>query len=275
MTSIDISSLRTSLRLAAREELLGRFVASGIGYKADGSLVTAADFAMNSRIRTELGHLYPDTAFLSEEMSPEEQLRALESVDQDLWVLDPLDGTSNYVNGLPYFCVSLALIRNGQVLYGLVYDPNRDECFDARLGEGAWLNGQPLGRGPQVLSLGQSIALVDFKRLPPALASRLAATPPYASQRSLGSVALDFCWLAAGRVHLYLHGRHNLWDYAAGRLILQQAGGYCLDLEGRVDPPLSLDPRSSVAALEAGLFRQWCAWLGITPPSAVRRDSNE
>ena len=133
-------------------------------------------------------------------------------------------------------------------------------CRDA---EGAWLNGRRLGDAGAQVPIAKSIALIDFKRLPPELAGRLATEPPYASQRSFGSVALDFCWLAAGRIHLYLHGRHNLWDYAAGLTILQQAGGRVVTLQGEKNPPIDLLPRSSAAALDPLLFEQWCDWLGL------------
>lgn len=105
--------------------------------------------------------------------------------------------------------------------------------------------------------------MVDYKRLPATLAETLASKPPYSSQRSFGSVALDFCWLAAGRAHVYLHGRHNLWDYAAGLTILHEAGGHAITLEGEREPPLSLQPRSTAAALDEGLFREWCSTLDI------------
>ena len=87
-------------------------------------------------------------------------------------------------------------------------------------GQGAWLNGEPLAQRPPV-PLAEGVALIDLKRLPRGLASRLASDPPYQSQRSFGAVALDWCWLAAGRCQVYLHGQQKLWDYAAGCLILR------------------------------------------------------
>ena len=146
----------------------------------------------------------------------------------------------------------------------MVYDPCRREFFQALPGQGAWLNGQPLGRRRPFTALAKGIGLVDYKRLPRALALRLAESPPYGSQRSFGSVALDFCWVAAGRVHVYLHGRHDLWDYAAGLSILHEAGGHSVTLEGQRNPPLGLQPRSTAAALDEDLFREWCAWLEIS-----------
>jgi len=125
------------------------------------------------------------------------------------------------------------------------------------------LNKQPLAVAPTGLELKQTTALIDFKRLDGALATRLATQIPYASQRSFGSVALDWCWLAAGRCHLYLHGRSHLWDYAAGQLILGEAGGYSCTLDGEPVFTRSLTPRSSVAAVDAPLFRAWTDWLKV------------
>ncbi|MCU0937038.1 MAG: inositol monophosphatase, partial [Gammaproteobacteria bacterium] len=98
---------------------------------------------------------------------------------------------------------------------------------------------------------------------PADLAMRLATAPPYGSQRSLGAVALDWCWLAAGRFHLYLHGRQRLWDYAAGELVLLEAGGHGATLQGRGRPRPSLEPRTAVAAFDRPLFEAWTAWLGV------------
>jgi len=257
--------LERSLRTAAEAELLSRFNRVSAEVKADGSLLTAADHAMQARLEQELSTLFPDYAVLGEEMDAGRQRELMAAEDRGVWVLDPLDGTSNFASGIPYFCVSLALIVRGSVQLALVYDPVRQELFEAQAGVGARLNGAPLGRHLPLTPLQHGIGLVDYKRLPAELARRLATAPPYSSQRSFGSVALDFCWLAAGRVHVYLHGRHKLWDYAAGLTILHEAGGDSVTLEGVSRPPVDLTPRSSAAALDAGLFREWCTWLGVEP----------
>ena len=180
-----------------------------------------------------------------------------------MWCLDPLDGTSNFAAGIPYFCVSLALLSQGEVRLGMVYDPLRDECFAASRDEGAVLNGEPLTVVESGLPLERATALIDFKRLSPELATRLVCDIPYASQRSFGSVALDWCWLAAGRSHVYLHGRSNVWDYAAGQFIFQSAGGLSCTLDGEAVFSQALTPRSSVAAVDRPLFESWTSYLGI------------
>ncbi|MEN8259392.1 MAG: inositol monophosphatase family protein, partial [Pseudomonadota bacterium] len=114
------------------------------------------------------------------------------------------------------------------------------------------------------LPLSQAMGLIDFKRLPADLAVRLVTGAPYASQRSFGSVALDWCWLAAQRVHVYLHGKQQIWDYAAGNLIFHEAGGYSTTLDGGRVFANELRSRSAVAAPNKSLFEEWTAWLGVT-----------
>lgn len=257
----DLNKLKNILIWAAKEELLPRFTHVERQHKIDGSILTEADLATQQRIAEQLQQHWPDTVFLGEEMTAEQQTELLKS-EQPIWCLDPLDGTSNFASGIPYFCVSLALIQKGKVTLGIVYDPLRDECFAAK-GKQASLNGQPLSIIKSGLSLKQTTAIIDFKRLPPEQASRIVQQVPYASQRSFGSVALDWCWLAMGRGHVYLHGRSNIWDYAAGQYIFNQAGGLSCTLQGEAIFIDELIPRSSVGALDENLFKEWTNFLEI------------
>lgn len=256
----DLSVLKQIITATARDELLPRFADVQRNTKADGSFVTDADLAVQARISSELKLHYPDTEFLGEEMTTDEQSERLNNSDS-LWCLDPLDGTSNFAVGTPYYAISLALIERGVPTLGIVYDPNRDECFVAERGQGAFLNDAPLAVRTVDLPLSRCTALIDFKRLPARLAMELVAEQPYASQRSYGSVALDWCWMAASRVHVYLHGASNLWDYAAGQLIFSEAGGVSSTLEGEEIYINALSKRSSVGALDQATFDQWYAWL--------------
>ena len=260
--AFPLAALQEILVTAARQELLPRFARVERRTKRDGSFVTAADLAMQERIARELLQHWPDTVFLGEEMQAAEQASLL-AAGQPVWCLDPLDGTSNFAAGIPYFCVSLALLQHGRVTLGMVYDPLRDECFSASESQGARLNGAPLAVIDSGLALQQATALVDFKRLEAELAVRLVTDSPYASQRSFGSVALDWCWLAAGRCHVYLHGRSNIWDYAAGNFIFDTAGGFSTTLQGEAVFTPALTPRSSVAAVDRPLFQAWSTWLGV------------
>ena len=205
----------------------------------------------------ELAEVWPEHDFLAEEMTREQQQTILGHSDKSFWCLDPLDGTSNYSMGIPHFAPSLAFIEQGQVKLGVVYDPIREECFSAIRGQGAWLNGEVLFLREKEYPTQMTMAIVDFKRLPTGLAASLAANPPYKSQRSFGSVALDWCWMAAGRAHVYLHGQQNIWDYAAGQLVFAEAGGYSSTLQGEPVFSPKLEPRSAVAALNKPLFEDW------------------
>jgi myo-inositol-1(or 4)-monophosphatase len=262
ISNTEFNGLRTEIQTAAREELLPRFARVERGIKADGSFITEADLAVQVRIEDYLRLHWPEVAFLGEEMEAEAQ-KALMTSGQPFWCLDPLDGTSNFAAGIPYYAVSLALISEGRSQLGIVYDPSRDECFSAQAGQGAIINDEALNTVATGLDLNQTTALIDFKRLPPELAARLVTERPYASQRSFGGVALDWCWLAAGRCHIYLHGRQNLWDYAAGLLVFSEAGGLSTNLDGTPLFVNDLVPRAAVGAGDPTLFKNWKAWLNI------------
>lgn len=259
---INIEQLKEIVITASQTELLPRFNSVTRNYKADGSIVTEADLIMQDCLTKALQQAYPDIELLGEEMSAEQQ-QALLSSGKPLWCLDPIDGTSNFAAGVPYFSVSLALIENGTVTFGLVYDPVRDECFTAQIGHGATLNKQALTSVPSNLPLKRTIALIDFKRLTPELATQLVTEIPYGSQRSLGSIALELCWIAAGRGHIYIHGNQQLWDYAAAQLILSEAGGYACTFDGEALFNNQLASRSTVAALEMQIFKDWCDYLRL------------
>jgi myo-inositol-1(or 4)-monophosphatase len=256
-----IEKLAAILQSAARLELLPRFARVERELKGDGSIVTEADTAMQQRVAEALRENWPKIPLLGEEMSVAEQQALLDNSAGGLWLLDPLDGTSNFAAGIPYFCVSLALIRDAEVVLGIIYDPLRDECYAAEKGKGASLNGLPLHTPSVLPPLERSMGLVDFKRLNDSLAARLASRPPYSSQRSFGSGALDWCMIATGRCHVYLHGGQKLWDYAAGQLILAESGGLAVTLDDEPVVSRVLEPRSVVAAANLELFHAWHEWL--------------
>jgi myo-inositol-1(or 4)-monophosphatase len=258
----DLKQLRQLVRAAAQEVVLPQFAVVQRHVKHDGSMVTEVDLAMQGRMQRDLAHAWPQFAFLGEEMAQTEMDALLQAPGgRGLWVLDPVDGTSNFAAGVPYFAVSLALLVDGRVEIGVVYDPVRDECFAAQRGRGSWLNGISLGCAPTGLPLRRCIAAVDFKRLVPALGAKLGAQPPYGSQRNFGASALDWCWLADGRFHLYLHGGQKLWDYAAGQLVLAESGGLAQTLAGEEVFRFGLESRSVVAAREPVHFGPWRDWV--------------
>ncbi len=246
---------------AGVEELLPRFHQVGHRVKNDGSILTEADIAVQGRLCDELAQRWPEIEFLSEEMPPEQQQALLRDTERPMWCLDPLDGTSNFAAGLPCFAVSLALLVGGEPVLGVIYDPMHNECFRADKNRGAWLNEQRLTAHATRASLDLTVALVDLKRLAAPLARKLAEHPPYASQRNFGSSALEWAWMAAGRGHVYLHGGQKLWDFAAGSLILDEAGGHSSTLKCEPVFKRTLSSRSVVAASSDTLFQCWRQWL--------------
>lgn len=265
----DLKELRTLVTAAARAELLPRFADVVRHIKHDGSVVTEADVAMQQRLKSDLARHWPEYDFLGEEMPGHEHAQLTETADKGLWCVDPLDGTSNFATGIPYFAVSLALIVGARQELALVYDPVRDECFSARRGGGAWINESKLGvrEPPPPDSLRKCIATVDFKRLRAPLAARLGSEPPYGSQRNFGASSLEWCWLADGRFHVYLHGGQKLWDYAGGSLILAESGGASATLAGETVFQYGLFTRSVVAGATPALFHAWQNWLRSNDPS--------
>lgn len=255
-----LEQLTLIIKTVAQEVILPRYLKVSRGRKQDGSLFTEADLAMQDALTTALNS-FCDCPLLGEEMSSATQRELWASSREGLWCVDPIDGTTNFVNGIPYFAVSVALIREGRPLFGVVYDPVADEAFSAARGQGAYLNGRPLPLSDTVESLQDAVASVDLKRLPAPLARTLATTPPYASQRNFGACTLEWCYVAAGRFNAYLHGGQKLWDFAAGSLILEEAGGQCCTLDGLPfwdAPPWQ---RSVIAALNPALFEEWRTWL--------------
>lgn len=263
-----LSQIEQLVRQVADEEIVPRFASGRFGkhIKLDGSVLTEVDKNVQDRIESGLKSLWPDIAFLGEEMSAEQQQQTMSN--SAVWCLDPLDGTSNFASGIPFFAVSLALIENQESMLGLIYDPIRKECFTAVKGEGCWLNGVELTdvkKEESAPDLKQMIAVVDLKRLLSSkyrkLLSAICDRHPYRSQRNFGSCAVEWCWLAAGRFQIYIHGGQKLWDYAAGILILREAGGNVSTIEGEVIHPQNLEPQSVVAGCDEPSCQTWYKWI--------------
>lgn len=250
-----------AVRRAAHEEVVPRYLNVARAHKADGSIFTEADLAAQESLVNALTAI-ADYPVLGEEMTLEEQESLWRGHGEGIWVVDPIDGTSNFVSGLPYFAVSVALMRGGKTQLAVVYSPVDEEMFYAEAGMGAFLNGERLPIKTHVpASLKQAMAGIDFKRLPPAMALRLVSQQPYSSQRNYGASTLDWCYTAAGRFDVYLHGGQKLWDYAAGSLILQEAGGHLCTLDEDDFWAAPLWKRSVIAGLNGGLFTEWRNWL--------------
>ena len=198
---------------------------------------------------------------LGEEMTPAEQGELWNEGARGLWCIDPIDGTTNFANGIPLFAVSIAYLIDHEPVIGVVYNPITDESFYAARGAGAFLNGTELPLRAGATSLRDAVAGVDFKRISHHLGDELAVRPPYYSQRNFGSSALEWCFVAAGRLDVYLHGGQMLWDYAAGRLILAEAGGQAEALDGGQLMSGPAIKRGVIAATSPALFTEWSAWI--------------
>lgn len=267
--SATLKAVVTAVKLVASEEIMPRYMKVAHQRKSDGSLCTDADTAAQAALTRKLQSIL-NVPVIGEEMGEAEQMASWVEGAQGVWCIDPIDGTSNFVRGLGYFAVSVALVREGRSTLGVVYDPVADEAFAAELGRGVFLNGEKLVSRNIATTLSGALANVDMKRLDSKLVAQLAAAPPYSSQRNFGASTLDWCYTAAGRYDAYLHGGQKLWDYAAGSLVLHEAGGQacCLDCDdfnrGKVWQ------RSVIAALDPVVFGEWKNWIRVH--SAVKGD---
>ncbi len=249
-----------AVKLVAAEEIMPRYLKVAHQHKIDGSLCTEADIATQTALIKKL-QVICNVPVLGEEMAESEQQAIWQSSQDGLWCVDPIDGTSNFVHGLPYFAVSVALLRGGKSVLGVVYNPVLEEMFAAELGKGVYLNGEKLCTRLSGETMAQALANVDMKRLDVALAASLAAHPPYASQRNFGASTLDWCYTAMGRYDLYLHGGQKLWDYAAGMLIFSEMGGYVSCIDSDDFAAGDVWQRSVIAAGNETLFNEWKAWI--------------
>ncbi|MGI9439892.1 MAG: inositol monophosphatase family protein [Parvibaculales bacterium] len=198
-----------------------------VSKKGPNDFVTNADLKAEKIIHEELEYARPHYGFLMEESG------AIEGRDKShRWLVDPLDGTTNFMHGIPHFCVSIALERDGVLVAGVIYNPISDELFHAERGQGAYY-----GQGQGRLRVAARTKLADAL-----IASRVssdALNKPIINQvghfRNFGSAALDLAYVAAGRVDAYVEIGLGAWDMAAGGLIVREAGGLVSDISGNAD----------------------------------------
>jgi myo-inositol-1(or 4)-monophosphatase len=255
-----IDALIAAVRAVARAELMPRFRRTRARRKDDGSPVTEADTASQAALAVALATIR-DVPMLGEEMTEDEQAAAWRDGARGVWIVDPIDGTTNFVQGLPAFAISVAYFEHGRPLAGVVYNPAIDELFAATRGGGAFLNGAPLRLEPRGLALADAVAGIETKYLPPALARAIATEPPFYSQRSWGSGSIEWCYVAAGRFDVYLHAGQKLWDYAAGALVLAEAGGAITSIEREDFWAAAPANASIIAAREPQLLAEWRDWV--------------
>ena len=231
MSEIDqfLSTCRESVRRGADELLAwrGRFSPSE---KSARDLVTEADVASQRAIAAVIYQSYPDHGFLGEEDPDPKQLEK-----PYCWIVDPLDGTTNYVHDFPCYGVSVALAREGQLIAGAVLDPVRDECFEAGLAKGCWLNGKQVFTS-RTSTVSQALVAVSFppdlRDDSPDLQSFLRMAPLCQAVRRTGSAALNLAYVASGRLDAHWAHFIHSWDSAAGVLLVREAGGVATSFDG-------------------------------------------
>jgi myo-inositol-1(or 4)-monophosphatase len=204
-------------------------------------LVTEVDRGAERMIRNLINTHFPTHSFLGEEgvePGPEASAKALQDMSDSeyLWIVDPVDGTTNYVHGFPFFSVSIALAHRGQVIVGVVYDPSRDELFVAERGKGAYVHGRKM-RVSEESMLSHSLIATGFPAdphvaLPANMKGVQALAPKVRNLRIVGSAALHLAYVAAGRLSGFWEYSLSSWDIAAGSLLVEEAGGRMSDITG-------------------------------------------
>jgi myo-inositol-1(or 4)-monophosphatase len=230
-----------------------------VSIKGPGDFVSAADHRAERILQQELSRARPGFGFLLEETG------TVAGDDQHRWIVDPLDGTTNFLHGLPHFALSLALERAGELVAGVIYDPIKDELFCAEKGAGAYLNDRRLRvsrRGDLANSLiGTGIPVLDWHGREQGFAQQLdRVSAEVAGVRRLGTASLDLAYVAAGRLDGFWEYGLKPWDMAAGIVLVREAGG----LVGRLEDGDLLEAGTLVAANQ-GIYPRLMELLRITP----------
>ncbi len=225
--------------------------------KGPSDFVTEADLASQEAVVGVISAAFPDHDILGEEDTTSRPRRS-----PYRWIIDPLDGTTNYLHGVPQYAVSVALEHEGKLLVGTVYDPSADECFSAVLGEGASLNGESI-HASTATDLAASLVAVSFP------AQVMAGSRPLEdfvkviqhcrAVRRTGSAAINLCYVACGRFDAYFARETKAWDVAAGALLVSEARGTITAVDGQ---PLSLDQPRFIAAGTQPLHARLLSLIG-------------
>ena len=225
-----------------------------VSRKGPSDFVSNADRAAERTIVEVLQQARPDWGLVLEEAG------AIDGdPDKPRWIVDPLDGTSNYLHGIPHFAISIAVEDKGQIVSGLIHQPMTDESFWAEAGRGAWLHNQRL-RVSARKELGDCLIATgipyrghgDFEQFDAILQS---VAPNVAGIRRFGSAALDLAWVAAGRYDGFWEAGLSAWDVAAGILLVREAGGFVSDYRGGERPVERREVIASNGAIQARLHK--------------------
>jgi len=230
--TVMVQAARKAARTLIRD--FGEVENLQVSVKGPGDFVSAADLRAEETIREELARARPGYGFLLEEGG-----EVKGSDPSHRWIVDPLDGTTNFLHGIPMFAINIALERNGEIVAGLTYNPITDEMFLAEKGKGAFVNDRRL-RVAVRRDLTQAVVCTgiphigqkDHLRFSKQLADMM---PRVAGIRRSGSAALDMAFVAAGRFDAYWEYNLNAWDLAAGVILVREAGGYLSDMNNGSD----------------------------------------
>ncbi len=210
-----------------------------VSQKGPGDFVTAADKRSEKILYTELKKARPKYGFLMEESGEVDMEDA-----EGRWIIDPLDGTTNFIHGIPHFCLSVALEKNGEIIAGTVYDPIKDEMFWAEKGLGAYVNDQRLRvsarRDLESVLLSTGIPFKGCGDIEIMMQDLKMLAPQVAGIRRFGAAALDLAYVAAGRYDGYWERDVQSWDVAAGVLLVKEAGGFVSSADPKDQNPVHL-----------------------------------
>jgi myo-inositol-1(or 4)-monophosphatase len=232
LLNVMVAAARKAARGLRRD--FGEVEKLQVSLKGPANFVSAADHRAEETLRAELAKARPGYGFLGEEGGRQEG-----SDKSHCWIVDPLDGTTNFLHGIPHFAISIALEREGTIVAGIVYNPINEELFVAERGKGAFLNDQRLRVAARRRMAEAVIAcglphlgrgdLAQFRKEFEAVQEKVAGI------RRFGAATLDLAWIAAGRLDGYWERNLSAWDMAAGLILVREAGGFTSDLDGGDD----------------------------------------
>ena len=233
LTSANINIMVKACRKAAKILIrdFGEIENLQVSLKGPGNFVTASDIKVEKILIEELQKARPNYSILSEEIGK------INNDDAFKWVIDPIDGTANFLHGIPHFAISIGLEHDEEIICGIIYDPIKNEMFVAEKGNGSYLNNQRIRvssrsklkdciiftGGPKRESKDRELDLVEYKNF---------STKVLIPIRKLGSASLDMAYVAAGRCDGFWQRNLNYWDIAAGIILVKESGGFVTDFSG-------------------------------------------
>ena len=256
--SANLNVMIKAARKAARQlnRDFGEVENLQVSMKGAGDFVSRADTKAEEIIKDVLMEARPAYGWLAEEGGEEKGADGMHR-----WIVDPLDGTTNFLHGLPHWAISIALERKGEIIAAVIYDPTKDEMFTSEKGSGAWMNDRRLrvsGRREMIeMIFATGIPFADSPALPTTLKELAILMPRCAGVRRFGAAALDLAYVAAGRYDGFWERGIQPWDVAAGSLLVREAGGMIGPLDGAEDPIAE----GKIIAANAQVFERFTALL--------------